>query len=295
MHIESTRPSHPHLTVLPCSDESVAHGFDALGPQQEVIVDEVDPAVAAFLQMLHLGGDVLRAAAAPLTLVEHRDIAEDAWPGAAAGSLHGGIALHRQHRRHVERHRLDVVERQALTIGKRPLIEIALDRTIDVVPYGAVRLGPGQAGDGVRFGEALEQIEDQLLAVAAANVVDLGALRLHSLGVQGGEDAAESELRVTARGPDLARQNLGIRVGGGRQEAQAHQVRLQALDLLDDVLVGSVGIGLIEHVALVAFPFEHGRQRHDADRRKADDLRHPPRRQLLGGIGIKLRIANVDQ
>lgn len=100
-------------------------------------------------------------------------VAEDARPGTAARGLHRREALHRENRRHVERHRLDKIERQALAVGERPLIEMALRLPIRVVDHPAV-FCPGQPGD--RFGiiQIGDEIENDLLVVAPADEVDLG-------------------------------------------------------------------------------------------------------------------------
>ena len=165
-------------------DDPLADGLDALGLEQEVVVHEVDGAVAVLLELLELRHHVLRAPRAPLALVEDRDVAEDAGPGAAARGLHGGEALEREHGRHVEGHRLHEVEVQALAVRERPLVEVAVERAVRVVPELAVRLLPGHARDRAGIVEALEEIEDELLAVAAADEVDLGALELDELGVE---------------------------------------------------------------------------------------------------------------
>ena len=83
---------------------------------------------------------------APLAFVEDRNVAEHAGPGAASRGLHGREPLHREHRRHIERHRFDKIERQALAIGKGPLIEMAFHRPVRILHDLAV-LGPGQPGD----------------------------------------------------------------------------------------------------------------------------------------------------
>ncbi len=64
-----------------------------------MVVDEIDRAITQRLQVLELLDHVLGAARAPLAFVEDRDIAENAGPRTAARSLHGGEALHGQHRR----------------------------------------------------------------------------------------------------------------------------------------------------------------------------------------------------
>ena len=129
-------------------------------------------------QVLELCDYVLGAARAPLALVEDRDVAERARPRAAARGLHRREALHRQHRRNVERHGFDEVEWKALAIRKRPLIEVPLEHPVGVV-RDLVVLHPGDARHRRRVVDALDEIEDELLAVTAADEIDFAALSLH--------------------------------------------------------------------------------------------------------------------
>ena len=215
-------------------DQAVADRLDALGLEQEVVVHEVDRAVAVLPQMLELRDDVRGAPRAPLALVEDRDVAEHAGPGTAARRLHRREAIQREHRRDVERHRLDEVERQALAVGEGPLVEIARQRPVRVVAERAVLLLPGDARHRVGIVQALEQVEDELLAVAPADEVDFLALRLDERRVQRREDAAERQLDVGIGGADLAREDLGVGIARGRQKAHADEVRLLPPHLLDD-------------------------------------------------------------
>ena len=73
-------------------DDALADRLDPLRLQQEMIVDEIDRAVAQLFEMLELGDDVLRAAGAPLPFIEDRNVAKHAGPGAAPRGLHGGEA-----------------------------------------------------------------------------------------------------------------------------------------------------------------------------------------------------------
>ena len=232
---------------------------------------------------------------APLALVEDGDVAEYAGPRAAARGLHRREAVEREDRRDVERHRLDEIERQALAVRERPLVEIARQRPVRVVPKRAVLLLPRHARHGVGIVQPLEQIDDQLFAVAAADEVDFLALRLDELRVERREDAAEGQLDVGIGGAELAGEHLGVGVARGRQEAHPHEVRLLTTHLVDDDLVGCFGIGLIEHRDLVAGALEHRREGHDADWREAHDLQAAVRGPLLARDRVKLRIANVDE
>ena len=60
--------------------------------------------------------------------------------------MHRREAFHRQHGGNIERHRFDKVQRQALAIRIRPLIEIAVQRAIRIVDNLAV-LGPSESGN----------------------------------------------------------------------------------------------------------------------------------------------------
>ncbi len=276
-------------------DEAVANRLDALGLEQEVVIHEVDRAVTFLPQLLELGNDVGRSPRPPLALVEDRDVAEHARPRTAARRLHRGEAIQRQHGRDIERHRLDEVERQALAVGKGPLVEIARQRPVRVVAEGAVLLLPGDASHRVGIVQVLEQVDDELLAVAPAHEVDFLALRLDQWRVQRREHPAERQLDVGIGRAQLPRQDLGVGIARGRQEAHADEVRLLPPQLVDDDRVRRVGIGLIEHRDLVAGALEHRGEGHDADRWKSHDLQAAVRRPRLPWDGVKLRIANVDQ
>ena len=260
-----------------------------------MVIHEVDRAVAILPQLLELRYDVGGSPRPPLALVEDRDVAEHAGPGTAARRLHRGEAIQRQHGRDIERHRLDEVERQALAVGEGPLVEIARQRPVRVVAERAVLFLPRDASHRVGIVQALEQIDDELLAVAPAHEVDFRALRLDQWRVQRREHAAERQLDVGIGRTQLPREDLGVGIARGRQKAHADEVRLLPPQLVDDDGVGGVGIGLIEHRDLVAGALEHRGEGHDADRRKSHDLQTAVRRPSAPWDGVKLRIANVDQ
>ena len=244
--------------------------------------------------MRELVHHVLRSAGAPLAFVEDRDVAEHARPRTAARGLHRREPLHRQDRGHVERHRFDEVEGQALAVGERPLVESAVQRPVGVVGYRAVSC-PRHPRDGLRSFQAFDEVQQKLLAVAAADEVDLRALLLDEPRVQRGEHAAEREGHRGVGGADLPREDLGVRVARGAQETEADEPRALAPDLLDDDVVRRGRIGLIEHHALMPGSLEDRRQRHDADGREA----HHPHVAVRGARGgrqrVELRIADVDQ
>ena len=113
----------------PTINHALADRFDTLALKQEVVIGEIDRPVAIIIELLHLGQNVLRRATTPLTIGKRRNVAVDARIGATARGLHGAEAIERQHRRHVERHRFDVVDRQAPTVGKRELVEVLNQRS----------------------------------------------------------------------------------------------------------------------------------------------------------------------
>src|SRR5208282_5683803 len=122
-----------------------------------MIVDEVDRSIAVRLQVFELGHHVFRATRTPLALIEDRDVAENARPWTAARSLHRGEALHREHGRYVQGHRLDEIEWQSLAVRKRPLVEIALRGPVRVVQDFAVA-SPGESRDSNRIFKLLGQV-----------------------------------------------------------------------------------------------------------------------------------------
>ena len=75
----------------------------------------------------------------------------------------------------VERHRLDEVQREAISVGERPLVEIAIERPVRIVNQLTV-LGPGDSGDVGGVVQSLQEVENQLLAVAAAHEIYFGTL-----------------------------------------------------------------------------------------------------------------------
>ena len=174
------------------------------------------------------------------------------------------------------------------------MIQIAVERTVWVADDLAVFF-PGQARHAAGIVQPLEQIEQQLLAVAAADKVDFGTLAFDALGVQGGEHAAEGEAHAGVRGADLARQNFGVRITRRAQETQADEIGALLANLFDDRLVGCFGIGLVEHDAFVTGAFDDGGEGHNADRRKTHDTYIAIGGALGGWQGIKLRIADMDQ
>jgi hypothetical protein len=276
-------------------DEPAADGLDAPRLEQEVVVHEVDGAVAVLLELLELRHHVLRAPRAPLPLVEDRDVAEDAGPGAAPRRLHGGEAVQREHGRDVEGHGLHEVEVQALPVGDRPLVQVAGQGPVVVVPEPAARVLPRHAQDPGGVGQVLEKVQEELLAVAPAHEVHLGALELHELWVEADEDAADRDLHPRGRGADLARQDLGVGVARGGEEAQPDEVRPLPLDLAQDRVVRGLGVGLVEHHALVPRPLHHRRQRHDPDGGEAHDLDAPVLPTPLGRDCVELRVADVNE
>ena len=141
----------------------------------------------------------------------------------------------------------------------------------------------------------LEQVDDELLAVTAAHEVDFLALRLDQRRVQCREHPAERQLDLGIGRAQLPREDLGVGIARGRQEAHADEVRLLPPQLVDDDGVGRVGIGLIEHRDLVAGALEHRGEGHDADRRESHDLQAAVRRPRLPWDGVELWIPNVDQ
>src|SRR5204863_5720170 len=99
-------------------------------------------------------------------------------------------------------HGLYKIQPDALAVREAPLVEIALQHAVRVVLDLAVLL-PGHAGHGRRILEPLEEVQEQLLAVAAADEIDLGHLHLDELGVERREDAAERDLDLGIGRPEL--------------------------------------------------------------------------------------------
>ena len=122
-----------------------------------------------------------------------------------------------------------------------------------------------------------------------------GHCSLDERRVQRREDAAERELDVGIGRAQLPRQDLGVGIARRRQEAHADEVRLLPPHLVDDHVVGRVGVGLVEHRDFVPGALEHRGEGHDADRRKAHDLQPAVRGRFLPRDGVELRIADVDE
>src|SRR5215472_5905031 len=159
--------------------------------------------------MLEFRDHVRGTARTPFALVEDRNVAKHTRPRASARGLHRGEALHRKDRRHVQRHRLDEIKGQAFAVRKRPLIEVALRGAVWIAYYLAVTC-PSESRDRDGIFDLLEQIENELLAVAAADKIHFRALQFHQGSVEGGEDAAEGEFHPRICGADLTGENLGV-------------------------------------------------------------------------------------
>ncbi|MCG3775031.1 MAG: hypothetical protein JW395_1859 [Nitrospira sp.] len=140
-----------------------------------MVVHKIDGPVTAFFEVLEFLHYMLSAPRAPLALVENWNVAKHARPGATARGLHRREPLHRKHRRHVERHRLDKVERKAFAIREGPLIEMALHGTARVLDDMAV-LGPGQPSDIGWVIDPLKEIKEQLFAVSLADEINFRTL-----------------------------------------------------------------------------------------------------------------------
>src|SRR4029077_20580464 len=141
-----------------------------------MVVDKIDGPVAAFFEILEFVHHVLGTSRAPLAFIEDRDVAKYAGPRTASGGLHRREPLHREHRGHVERHRLYKIERKAFAIGERPLIQMALHWPAGVLHDLAV-LRPGQSSDMGRIVEPFEEIEEQLLAISLADEIHFRTLQ----------------------------------------------------------------------------------------------------------------------
>src|SRR5207244_8394024 len=97
--------------------------------------------------------------------------------------------------------------------------------------------------------EVVDEIEDELFAITAANEIHFRALLLYQGSIKAGEDAAESEFDLGVCRADFAGKNLGVRITSRAEETEADEGRLAALDFFDYEFVGRVGIGLVEHHA----------------------------------------------
>jgi hypothetical protein len=154
---------------------------------------------------------------------------------------------------------------------------------------------PGDTGHRRRIVESLQQIENQLFAVAAANEINLRHLELEQLSVQCGEYAAKSNFNVRIGGANLTGENLGIGVARGGKKAQANEVGLFATNVLQYNFIGRLRVGLIEHEALVAGALEHRGKRHDADGWKSHHLDAAVFCAHLRGNCVELGIADMHQ
>ena len=221
-----------------------------------MVVNEGDGTIPEVLEILEFLHHVLRTAGTPLPLVEDRNIAEDAGPGASARGLHGREPLHGQDGRHIERHGFDEVQRQALPIGKRPLIKVALHRSVGVGDHMTI-LRPGESRDVGQIVHTLDEIKDELLPVPAADKVYFRALVLDQLSIEADKHPSERQLHLCIGGADLASEDLRVRVAGCAEETQADEGGLPPIDFLNDDLIGCLRIRLVEHHTLVACALQH--------------------------------------
>ena len=70
-----------------------------------------------------------------------------------------------------------------------------------------------------------------MLTISPADEIDLGALLLDSIGVEGGKDPSESQRDFGKFAAKKACQDLGIGIGSGGQEAQPNEVGLEGVEL----------------------------------------------------------------
>ncbi|ALA57134.1 hypothetical protein NITMOv2_0698 [Nitrospira moscoviensis] len=278
-------------TLLP---DPAANGLDTLRLQQEVIVYEIDGPIAKLLEMLQLGHHMGRAAGPPFAFVEDRNVAKHAGPGTAARRLHRREAFHREHRGHVQRHGLHEIQLEIFPVGEGPLIELALHGTTRILHDRPV-FHPSQAGNVLRILKPIQQVEQQLFAVPATDEIDLGTLQLDQRGVEARKDPAERKLDRPVLGADLTGQDLGVGIARRAEKAEPDQVRLLAIDTLDNDVVRRLWIRLIEHDTLVSRLFHDGGQGHDADGRKTHDADIAVFGAGLGGKRVELGVTDVDE
>src|SRR5208337_1776035 len=120
---------------------------------------------------------------------------------------------------------------------------------------------PGESRDRDRIVELFQEVENELLAVAAADKIHLRALLFHQGRVQGREYAAEGESDFGIDRANLTGENLGVGITGRAEKTQPHQLGLPLADLIYYDFVRGLGIGLIEQHAFMSGSLEHRGQR----------------------------------
>src|SRR3970040_102834 len=186
VHPTLTSPLDRNASVI----DALADSLDALGLQQEVIIDEVDRTVPELLEIFELVDDVLWTPGPPLAFVEDRNVTEHAGPRTPTRRLHGREPFQRQHGRHVKRHGFDKVQRQGFAGGGRPLIEVTIHCPAGILNHTTIPC-PGEALNSCRIVQALNQVENQLFTITTADKIHLGTLELDQLGVETGKDPSK--------------------------------------------------------------------------------------------------------
>src|SRR5688500_5275756 len=98
-------------------------------------------------------------------------------------------------------------------------------------------LRPGHSIDTLRIINAIEQIQQQLLAVAPADKVHFRTLQLDEPSVEAGEASAKGQFHMIIRRAYLSCENLRVGVASGTEKAQSNQRRFPFFDLLNNIIV----------------------------------------------------------
>ncbi len=207
----------------------------------------------------------------PLAVGQRRDVAINAGVRTAARRLHRAKFFQRQHGRHVERQRFDVVNRQRRPVGIRKLVQI-LDDGAGNVFDDCLAVAPDQAGHACRIVQVVKIVRQQFLAFADAHGVNPGTILQNPFLVHRGENAATDDRHVRHHVFDHLGHAFYAGISRRGQKREGDDIRLVIPERLRDVRLFHLRVTGIEHPDLMSVLAEDGRERLDAQRWKSHDL-----------------------
>ena len=236
-----------------------------------MIVGQINRTVALVVELLHFSQNMLRRTEAPFAVGQRGNVAINAGVRTAARRLHRAEFFQRQHRRHVERQRFDVINRQRHPVGIWKLVQILDDRAGDVLD-DFFTVAPDQPGDAGRRGEVVQIIRQQFFALAHAHGVNVWTILQNPLLVHRGKNAAADDRNIRQLVLDHLRHAFHAGISRRGQKRERHHIRRVIPQRLRDVRLLHFRVAGVEHPDLMPVLAQNGRERLDAQRREAHHL-----------------------
>ena len=220
IHAAFAAPLERELVV----NDVLANRADAVALQQEMIVGQINRAVALVVELLHFAEDMLRRPKTPFAIGQRGDVAINAGVRTAARRLHGAEFFQRKNGRHVERQRFNVINRQRRPVGIRKLVQILDDRAGDVLDdFPAI--APDETGHACWIVQVVKIVRQKFFAFAHAHGVNAGTILQNPLLVHRGKNSAADDRNIW----QLALDHLGHALHSGisrrGQKREGHDVR----------------------------------------------------------------------